>query len=466
MAPTHIAPFAPLQPGIRIWGRIMVTVKPFKGLRPKKEHIDKVASAPYDVMDADEAREYVTEKGLRHSFLHVVKPEIDLPGWLSAHHPADYGAVPSIKGLYDPRVYGKGAENLGRLIGDGIMEQDSKPCFYLYRQIMGDHTQFGLIVCASAKEYVDDLVKKHEFTRPDKENDRTNHIKAQGAHCGPVFLTYRKNVDIDAVVDEAAKGEPEYDFTVSPGEGDPSVTVAVQHTVWVLSDPAVVGKLEEGFNAVPALYVADGHHRSASAARVYEEYKAANPNHTGDEEYNHFLAVLFPHDQMKIIDYNRVVKDLNGLTPDEFMDNVKVKFEVEEVGTDPYHPKEPRTYGLYMGGKWYSMKAKEGTWDDADPVGRIDGAVLQANLLAPVLGIDDPRTSNRIAFVGGIRGLGELVSMVDEGKGGESFTAAFAMNPTTIDDVMNVADAGKTMPPKCTWFEPKLRSGLVVHLLD
>jgi len=444
----------------------MVSVRPFRGLRPKKELVDKVASAPYDVLDADEARRYVNEQDLEHSFLHVVKPEIDLPDWQAKHHPPEYDAVPSIKGLYSPRVYGQGAENLGRLIGDGVMAQDDDHCFYLYRQTMGDHTQFGMILCASAQEYLDDLIKKHELTRPDKENDRTNHIKAQGAHCGPVFLTYRKSEAIDALVEEIAQGEPEYDFTIEPGGGDPSVTVAVRHTLWVVSGPYRVKAIQEGFAAVPQLYVADGHHRSASAARVYEEYRAANAGHTSDEEYAWFLAVCFPHDQMKIIDYNRVVRDLNGLTEENFLAKVEEKFDVAEAGPDPYHPPEPRTYGLYMGGKWHSMKAKEGTYLADDPVERIDGAVLQSNLLSPVLGIEDPRTTDRIAFVGGIRGLGELVDMVDNGRGGVEYAAAFAMNPTTIEDVMDVADAGRTMPPKCTWFEPKLRSGLVVHLLD
>ncbi len=370
------------------------------------------------------------------SFLHVNKPEIDLPE----------GVDP-----YDDAVYAKGAENLRRLVDDGILIREERPAFYLYRQVMGDHSQIGLVVGASVDEYEAGLIKKHEFTRRKKEDDRTRHVDALDANTGPVFLTYRARPEIDRLVERLTAGEPEYDFTAPDG---------IAHTLWVVSDPEDVGALREAFAAVPDLSVADGHHRSAAGTRIRALRRDANPGHTGEEPYNYFLSVIFPDDQMLIMDYNRVVRDLAGLDRDAFFKAVGEKFEVEPGAME--RPSRPKTWSMYLDGRWYRLTAKDGSYPADDPVRRLDVAILQENLLAPILGIGDPRADERIDFVGGIRGLEELVRLVDGGD----FAVAFALHPTSIDDLFAVADAGEVMPPKSTWFEPKLRSGLIVRPLS
>ncbi len=416
---------------------MMAVVRPFRGLRPKKELAEQVAAPPYDVLDSEEAREMA--KGNPYTFLHVNKPEIDLD--------------PSVD-LYDERVYEKGAENLRKFIREGFVFQDEKPKFYIYRQIMGSHQQTGLVACASVDEYEQDRIKKHELTRQEKEDDRVKHILHQNAQVGPVFLTYRAREEIDRTIAEITKGDPEYDFTSDDG---------VRHTLWVVNDDSLIRKIEELFSQVDVLYVADGHHRSAAAMRVREIKKNANPQHTGKEEYNYFLTVIFPHNQMQILDYNRVVKDLNGLDEASFLKKVKEKFEVTPMPEgQPFKPSRTHEFGMYLNGRWYKLTAKPGSYDENDPVKRLDVSILQENLLAPILGIGDPRKDKRIDFVGGIRGLSELEKRVNSGN----WAVAFALYPTSIEELMAIADAGKIMPPKSTWFEPKLKSGLVVHLLD
>ncbi len=413
----------------------MVTVRPFRAVRPVNELADKVASLPYDVLNSDEARELV--KGNEYSFLHVVKPEVDLPQDID---------------LYDEKVYQKAKENFYGMIEKGALRQDTKPHLYIYRQIMDGHEQYGIVGCASADEYNNDLIKKHEFTRKKKEDDRTKHVITLNANAGPVFLTYRDNSTIDEMVAEAVKGVPDVDFVADDG---------IQHTVWVIENDAVSKRISDTFtNEVPVLYVADGHHRSASAARAKFEKMKNDPNPSDDKEYNYFLAVFFPAKQLKILDYNRVLFTMNGLTKEQFMEKVLEKFEI--VREDDDRPACAKEFGLYMDGKWTIIKAKKGTYPADDPVGSLDVAILQNNLLSPVLGIGDPRSDENIDFVGGIRGAKELKKRVDSGE----CTMAFSLYPTSIDQLMEVADAGQVMPPKSTWFEPKLRSGLLVHLLD
>ncbi|MFH1132220.1 MAG: DUF1015 family protein [Pseudomonadota bacterium] len=415
----------------------MSLIRAFKGLRPVPSKVALVASPPYDVLNSKEAREMA--RGNPLSFLHVVKPEIDLD--------------PGIN-LYADEVYAKGAENFRSLIEQGVMVLDPKECLYLYEQTMqfpgGKHVQVGVVCCASVDEYQNDLIKKHEFTRPDKEKDRTRHVDTLGANAGPVFLTYRADPKIDALVTEAYKTKPACDFVADDGVG---------HRFWVVEKDDQIRQFIKAFAKVPHSYVADGHHRSASASGVREIRKAANLNHTGDEEYNFFLAVFFPHNQLAIMDYNRVVMDLAGLSEDEFLGKAKEKFEVEK--TDTPKPTKATEFGMYLGRTWWRLKAKPGTYNSKDPVASLDVAILQDNLLTPILGIEDPRRDKRIDFVGGIRGLKELERRVQQGA-----AVAFAMYPTSIGQLMAIADEGKTMPPKSTWFEPKLRSGLVVHLLD
>ncbi len=415
----------------------MATVKPFRGLRPKKELAPKVAAPPYDVLDSEEAREMARDNP--YSFLHVNKPEIDL----------EPGINP-----YDERVYQKGAENLQKLIKEHVLFRDEKPCFYIYQQIMGNHKQIGLVAAASVEEYEKDIIKKHELTRPEKEDDRVKHILYQNAQVGPVFLTYRANAEMDELVGEITRRKPEYDFNSEDG---------VRHTLWVVNDEEDIRKIIEIFQKVNYLYVADGHHRSAAAQRVREIKRKENPHHTGEEAYNYFLTVIFPHNQMQILDYNRVVKDLNGLSKEEFLQKVSEKFEVTPVeGNQPFKPRKTHEFGMYLDGQWYKLVAKPGTYDTSDPVKRLDVSILQENLLAPILGIQDPRKDKRIDFVGGIRGLTALEERVNSGE----WAVAFALYPTSIEELMAIADAGKIMPPKSTWFEPKLKSGLVVHVLD
>lgn len=410
----------------------MSMIRPFRGLRPRKEFAHRIASQPYDVLDSDEARDIVKDNPL--SFLRVVKPEVDLD--------------PGI-GLYSDEVYRQGAVNLRRLVEEGLMAQDSKPLLYFYRQIMGGHSQVGLVACVSAEEYDRDVIRKHEFTRKAKEEDRIRHIMSQNAQAGPVFLTYRDVEKIDVIEKKITQGEPEFDFTAPDG---------IRHTLWLVEDQADIMELQGLFDReVPNLYVADGHHRSASAAIVARRRREANPNHTGLEEYNFILAVLFPKSQLRILPYNRVVRDLNGLSPEGFIEEVSRSFTVIRSGKAS--PLVPREFSMYMAGQWYTLTPIEGTYEKVDPVEGLDVSILQNNLLSPILGIDDPRTSERIDFIGGIRGTGELVRLVDSGR----FAVAFSMHPTSLDQLLSVADSGRVMPPKSTWFEPKLRSGLVVH---
>jgi len=414
----------------------MAVVRAFKAIRPEPKLADKVAALPYDVMDSNEAREMV--KGNPYSFLHVDKAEVDLD--------------PSID-IYDKRVYEKARENLQNMIKDGIFIQDSKPCLYIYKQVMNGRAQIGLVGCTSIDDYMNNIIKKHEHTRADKEQDRINHVDYCNANTGPIFLTYRAKKQInDTVNGWMAAHKPVYDFVSEDGIG---------HTVWVIDDNSVIAALEKEFAEIDYLYIADGHHRSASAVKVGLKRREQFPDYKGDEEFNFFLSVLFPDEQLYIMDYNRVVKDLNGNTTEEFIKKVSEKFEVEPYsGEGPYKPEQKHTFGMYLDGKWYKLAAKPGTFDEKDPVDRLDVSILQNNLLRPILGIQDPRTDKRIDFVGGIRGLKELERRVDGGM-----KVAFSMFPTTIDDLMSIADAGQVMPPKSTWFEPKLRSGLFIHEL-
>ncbi|MBI5544184.1 MAG: DUF1015 domain-containing protein [Deltaproteobacteria bacterium] len=409
----------------------MSIVRPFAGLRPPKDKVLKVACPPYDVVNSKEARAYAEGNPL--SFFHVSRPEIDLPG-------VDEHA---------PEVYQKGVANLAQFKKDGTLVADSKPCFYLYRQKMGDHAQVGLVAGASVDEYQSGLIKKHELTRADKEDDRTQHIDLLNANDEPVFLTYPARKTLDALVAKHTAKAPIYDFTTEDKIG---------HTFWVVDGAEDIAAFEKEFKGIAALYVADGHHRSAAASRVRELNKQRHgAQHTGKEEYNFFLAVIFPDDQMQIMDYNRVVKDLNGLTPDEFKKKVEAKFTWEH--TEQKKPTRLHQFGMYLDGHWHMLTAKPGTFDEKDPVAVLDVSILQENLLRPILGIGDPRKDKRIDFVGGIRGMGELEKRVGSGE----MKVAFSMFPTRIDQLLAIADAGQIMPPKSTWFEPKLRSGLVVH---
>ncbi|RKY77838.1 DUF1015 domain-containing protein [candidate division KSB1 bacterium] len=413
----------------------MAIIKPFKGLRPVEDKIQLVASPPYDVLNSEEARQKAA--GNPYSFLHVVKPEIDLD--------------PGID-LYDPKVYQKGRENLDKLVEENVLKQDEKPCLYIYKLTMGNHQQTGIVACCSVDDYEKDIIKKHEFTRIDKENDRMRHIDSLNAQTGPVFLTYRAKNRINELVEQAMQKEPVYDFT-----GDYSV----QHTVYLVDNEELINELVDAFSEIDYLYVADGHHRSASATRVRKARMEANPNHTGEEEYNFFLSVIFPDTQMQILDYNRVIKDTDDFSTEDFVKALEDKFTIEPQ-TSTYKPEAVHTFGLYINGKWYKLSAKDDSFDKNDPVKSLDVSILQENVLTPLLGITDPRTDKRINFVGGIRGLEELERLVDSGE----YKAAFALFPTGIDQLLSVADSGNVMPPKSTWFEPKLASGVVIHKLD
>lgn len=413
----------------------MVTVRPFRAIRPRDEIASKVAAYPYDVLNSEEARELAKDNPI--SFLHINKPEIDLPKGTD---------------LYDDSVYAKGKENFQKMMKEGVLVQDKEPHLYIYRQVMNGHEQYGIVGCASADDYNNDLIKKHELTRKKKEDDRTRHVIELNINAGPVFLTYRDNKRIDELVAEVVKNTPEVDFTADDG---------IRHTVWVIKDNKINNELTGTFyNEVPLLYVADGHHRSASAARAKAERMKNDPNWNPEKEYNFFLAVFFPATQLKILDYNRVLLTMNGLTKEEFMKKVLEKFEIVREGEA--RPRCAKEFGLYMDKKWITIKAKDGTFPADDPIESLDVAILQNNLLAPILGIGDPRSDEKIDFVGGIRGTEELEKRVDSGE----CTMAFSMFPTSIEQLMSVADAGRIMPPKSTWFEPKLRSGLLVHILD
>ncbi|NQV18006.1 MAG: DUF1015 domain-containing protein [Armatimonadetes bacterium] len=414
----------------------MAKIKPFRGVRPAEEMIKEVPSPPYDVLNSKEARVQVKDKP--YSFLHVVKPEVDLPENVN---------------IYDEAVYQKGKENLYKLIENGILIQDEKPCFYLYRLIMGNVDEIGLVVGASIEDYENNIIKKHEHTRADKEADRIKHVDTLNANTGPVFLTYKAREDMNNLVDELIKEKPVYDFDADDG---------IKHIFWKIDDEDVIKKIENIFKQIDFLYVADGHHRSASGTIVGQRRREANPNHTGNEEYNYFLTVIFPHNQLYIMDYNRVIKDLNCLSPDEFLKKVEENFIIDIHSKDKaYQPEGLRDFGMYLDGAWYKLTAREGSFPKNDPVKSLDVSILQENLLTPILGIGDPRKDKRIDFVGGIRGLEELSRRVDAGE-----AVAFSMFPTSIEQLMAIADAGKVMPPKSTWFEPKLRSGVIVHLLD
>ncbi len=410
----------------------MSDIRPFRALRPRTELASRVAAPPYDVVNTEEARRIAD--GNPYCFLHVSRPEIDLP--------ADTD-------LYDDRVYAQGARALHRLMAEGALTREVRPSLYVYQQRMGEHVQAGLVCASSCAEYETGAIKRHEHTRKDKEDDRTRHIAEQNANGEPVFFTYRQVTAIDALVDEVRRSAPLYDFVSDDGIG---------HTVWIVP-AALTDALTTAFAAVPALYVADGHHRTAASARVGLERRAGDSHHTGNEPYAYFMAVLFPHDQLRIMDYNRVVKDLAGLGGDAFLRKLGDRFSV--ATTDSPRPGAPHQFGMFLDGRWYRLEARPGTFPAADPVRSLDVAILQENLLAPVLGITDPRTDKRIDFVGGIRGLGELERRVQEG-----WAVAFALRPTSLDQLMAVADGGLVMPPKSTWFEPKLRSGLLVRTLD
>ncbi len=413
----------------------MAVFRPFRAVRPVPEFASKVAALPYDVMNSKEAAEMV--KGNPYSFLHVDKAEIDLPEGTD---------------LYSEQVYLKARENLDKLVSDGICAQDGESRFYIYRQIMNGRAQTGLVGCVSIDDYINNIIKKHELTRADKEADRINHVDYCDANTGPIFLTYRPQEKVAAILGEWTKSHaPVYDFVTDDGIGN---------TVWVIDCPETTAEIAKLFESVDYLYIADGHHRAASAVKVGLKRREQNPDYNGSEEFNFFLAVLFDCNELEIMDYNRVMKDLNGNTAEEFIAKISEKFTVEKVGTEAYRPVEAHTFGMLLGGEWYKVAAKEGTFNSADPVESLDVSILQNNLISPILGIDDPRTDKRIDFVGGIRGLGEL-----ERRANEDMCLAFSMYPTTLRELMDIADAGQLMPPKSTWFEPKLLSGLFIHKL-
>ncbi|MBP5458846.1 MAG: DUF1015 domain-containing protein [Clostridia bacterium] len=413
----------------------MATFRPFRAVRPTPEYASRVAALPYDCMNADEAREMV--KGNPYSFLHVDKAEIDLPR--NTYH-------------YDDAVYATAAASLRHMKADGVMEQDELPGFYIMEQTWNNRTQTGLVGCASIDDYKNSVIKKHENTLPPKEVDRIKHVTACNANTGPIFLTYRKHEDISAIINTVkAAEEPVYDFTKDE----------VRTCCWVISDPVLTERLTTLFEDVESLYIADGHHRCASAYRVGENTRAEHPDYDGTEEFNYFLSVAFPSSDLKIMDYNRVAKTPSDLTKTELFAKIGIRFYMEDAPTAPFHPDEPWTFGMYYDRKWYKLVAREDTFDKNDPVASLDVSVLQENLIDYVLDIADPRTDERIAFVGGIRGLREL-----ERRANSDMDIAFAMYPTTIDQLMTIADAGALMPPKSTWFEPKLLSGLFIHELD
>ena len=413
----------------------MVRVKPFAAVRPPKNLTTEVAAPPYDVLNSVEAKAMAGEKSL----LHITKPEIDFDPILSDH---------------DRRVYDRAVENFRLWQQKGWLVRDPKPCYYVYSQTMGDRTQYGLVLCAHTDDYASGKIKKHELTRKDKEDDRMIHVRIQNANIEPVFFSYRDNAELNAIVAKAASGKSEFRFVDENGFG---------HELWVIDDDAVISRITEIFTGeVDAFYVADGHHRTAAAARVGAEKRSQNPAHTGDEEYNFFMAVCFPESQLKILDYNRVVKDLAGLTPQQLLDRLGEDFTVEAKGAETYHPSALHNFSMYLEGCWYSLTAKPGRYDDKDPIGVLDVTILSNLVLDAVLGIKDLRTDSRIDFVGGIRGLDELRRRVDSGE----MKVAFALYPVSMKQLIDIADSGNIMPPKTTWFEPKLRSGLTIHTLD
>ena len=413
----------------------MVRVKPFAAIRPPKGIVTEVAAPPYDVLNSAEAKEIAGEKSL----LHITKPEIDFDPMLEDH---------------DQRVYDKAVENFKEWQAKGWLRRDAKECYYVYAQTMEGRTQYGLVLCAHTEDYATGKIKKHELTRKDKEDDRMVHVRIQNANIEPVFFAYKDNDILNKIVAQTVTREPEYDFIDENNFG---------HKFWVIDDDKTIDQITRLFcGDVEAFYVADGHHRTAAAARVGAEKREHNPNHTGDEEYNFFMAVCFPESQLKILDYNRVVKDLNGLSKEEFLSAVAKDFTVKEMGTEIYHPDHLHNFSMYLDGKWYSLEALPGRYDDKDPIGVLDVTILSNLVLDAILGIKDLRTDKRIDFVGGIRGLGELSRRVDSGE----MKVAFALYPVSMKQLIDIADTGNIMPPKTTWFEPKLRSGLFIHSLD
>lgn len=414
----------------------MVRVKPFAAIRPPKDIVTEVAAPPYDVLNSVEAKKMAGEKSL----LHITKPEIDFDPILPDH---------------DDKVYDRAVKNFAQWQKNGWLVQDKKPCYYVYAQTMEGRTQYGLVLCAHTDDYAEGKIKKHELTRKDKEDDRMVHVKIQNANIEPVFFAYKDNSQLNEIVSKTVEAAPEYSFTDENGFG---------HSFWVIDDDATIEKITDIFtNKVNAFYVADGHHRTAAAARVGAEKRSGNAAHTGDEEYNYFMAVCFPETQLKIIDYNRVVKDLNGLTPEQFLSALEEDFTVAPYeGEGECHPSHLHNFSMYLGGKWYSMETKPGRYDDNDPIGVLDVTILSNLVLDKILGIKDLRTDKRIDFVGGIRGLGELSRRVDSGE----MKVAFALYPVSMKQLTDIADSGNIMPPKTTWFEPKLRSGLAIHKLD
>lgn len=415
----------------------MAIVKPFKGIRPPKSMVEEVASRPYDVLNSEEAREEA--KGNEKSLYHIIKPEIDFPVGTDEH---------------DPAVYDKAVENFKMFQEKGWLVQDDKENYYVYAQTMNGKTQYGLVVGAYVPDYMNGVIKKHELTRRDKEEDRMKHVRVNNANIEPVFFAYPDNAELDAIVAKYTARKPEYDF-IAPGDG-------FGHTFWVIDGKEDIDRITAQFADMPALYIADGHHRSAAAALVGAEKAAQNPNHKGDEEYNYFMAVCFPASQLTIIDYNRVVKDLNGLTAEQFLKALEKDFIVEEKGESIYKPSSLHNFSLYLAGKWYSLTAKPGTYDDNDPIGVLDVTISSNLILDEILGIKDLRSDKRIDFVGGIRGLEELKRRVDSGE----MAMALALYPVSMKQLIDIADTGNIMPPKTTWFEPKLRSGLIIHKLE
>ena len=414
----------------------MAVIKPFKGVRPPKSMVEEVASRPYDVLNSEEAREEA--KGNEKSLYHIIKPEIDFPVGTDEH---------------DPAVYDKAVENFKMFQEKGWLVQDDKENYYVYAQTMNGKTQYGLVVGAYVPDYMNGVIKKHELTRRDKEEDRMKHVRVNNANIEPVFFAYPDNAELDTIVAKYTSRTPEYDF-IAPGDG-------FGHTFWVIDEKEDIDRITALFADMPALYIADGHHRSAAAALVGAEKASQNPNHKGDEEYNYFMAVCFPASQLTIIDYNRVVKDLNGLTAEQFLKALDKDFIVEEKGETIYKPSSLHNFSLYLAGKWYSLTAKPGTYDDNDPIGVLDVTISSNLILDEILGIKDLRSDKRIDFVGGIRGLEELKRRVDSGE----MAMALALFPVSMKQLMDIADTGNIMPPKTTWFEPKLRSGLIIHKL-
>ena len=414
----------------------MAKIKPFRGVRPPRQLVTEVASRPYDVLNSEEAR--AEAEGNPKSLYHIIKPEIDFAPGTDEH---------------DPKVYDKAVENFNNFQKQGWLVQDDDDKYYIYAQTMDGRTQYGFVIAANVEDYMTGKIKKHELTRRDKEEDRMKHVRINNANIEPVFFAFPDNNVLQDIINKVTAGTPEYDFVAPDGFG---------HHFWVISDKATIDTITKEFAKMPALYIADGHHRTAAAALVGNEKAKNNPNHRGDEEYNYFLAVAFPASHLKIIDYNRVVKDLNGLTDEQFLSRLSENFDVEDMGTEIYHPARLHNFSLYLSGHWYSLTPHEGTYDDNDPIGCLDVTVSSDLILRDILGITDLRTDKRIDFVGGIRGLGELKRRVDSGE----MRVALALYPVSMKQLIDIADTGNIMPPKTTWFEPKLRSGLVIHKLD